>query len=69
MTRCQDPEQVQVFQVPMKELGGAESNLFVDSSQLARSSPSKESKQVKYFELQRTVSLLTLHGLSIVYRR
>jgi hypothetical protein len=43
------PERVQVFQVSMKELELGKSNLFVDSSQLARSSPSKESKQIEIF--------------------
>jgi hypothetical protein len=42
-------ERVQVFKVSMKELEVGKSNVFVDSSQLARSSISKESRQIEIF--------------------
>jgi hypothetical protein len=64
------PERVQVFQVSMKELELGKSNLCVDSSQLARSSTSKEPRQFEIFRRSEDSQLiddtLSIHSVSTI---
>jgi hypothetical protein len=63
-------ERVQVFQVSMKELELGKSNICADSSQLARSSTSNESRQIEIFRTSEDSQVIddtwSIHSVSTI---